>query len=61
MKLTKHEYRILRWAVVQAEAWRGSLVGNPDTTELDKFDAKVAEAFAILAANSPYKRRRGRK
>lgn len=49
-------YMALRWAVAQAAAWRGSLVGNPDTTALDAFDAQIKkcrEALRTLNLN-PY-------
>lgn len=39
--LTKQELRMLRWAVREAAAWRGTLVGNPDPVPLQDFDACI--------------------
>ena len=40
----------LRWAVDQAELWRGSMVGNPDTEPLEKFDQFISDARQALKA-----------
>jgi len=48
MKLTRYQVAALDWAVSEAEAWRGSLVGNPDTRPLVAFDRKVGIARSAL-------------
>ncbi len=47
-RLTTSELRALSRAVGEAEAWRGSLTGNPDTSQLEEFDAFVAKAKQAL-------------
>ena len=44
MGLTKRQLAVLSWAVREAEAWRGAVVGNPDQTELMEFDMKIIQA-----------------
>ncbi len=56
MNLTKTEYAYLRWAIGQAEMWRGSLVGNPDTTALVQFDKHIRTCKHALKKVSPYKK-----
>lgn len=56
MPLTKAEYRALRWAISQAEDWRGTLIGNPDPQPLEHFDAYIAFAKRALKKISPYKK-----
>jgi hypothetical protein len=46
--LTTLELRALSWALEEAAGWRGSLVGNPDTTDLEQFDLRVKIATAAL-------------
>lgn len=53
MRLVPEEYNALRWAVSEAAAWRGSLVGNPDRTELEAFDRRVLLARHALAKIKP--------
>jgi hypothetical protein len=43
-KLTKGDIRALSWAIENADYWRGSLVGNPDTTALILHDEYVTRA-----------------
>jgi len=43
----KH-YMALRWAVTMAQDWRGSIVGNPDTTQLDAFDKQIKRCREAL-------------
>ncbi|UXX42089.1 hypothetical protein [Pseudomonas phage phiH2] len=47
-RLTQSELRALARAVSEAEAWRGSMVGNPDPGPLEEFDAFVAKAKQAL-------------
>jgi hypothetical protein len=46
--LTKVQVNALRQAVFEYAAWRGSLVGNPDTSDLEAFDRNVAIAVSAL-------------
>ena len=49
--ITQSHIKALARAVIEAGAWRGTLVGNPDTTDLkefDKFIAKADEAIKII-------------
>lgn len=48
--LTLVQLRALTWAVSQAEAWRGSLVGDPDPDTLEAFDLTVTRAKDALKA-----------
>lgn len=50
--MTKKDLQALRWAVGQAETWRGSYIGNPDSSELAHFDKCIKEAKAALKACS---------
>jgi hypothetical protein len=50
MLITRVQYKWLRWAVGQAEMWRGSLVGNPDVTELRNFDEAIKSCKETLKA-----------
>jgi len=54
--LTRREYNMLRWAVNAAGDWRGSLTGNPDTTELIQFDLQMKECKKILLKLKPFRR-----
>lgn len=56
MPLTRREYSFLKWAIGRAEEWRGELIGDPDTTSLDNFDACIKECRRILKTISPYKK-----
>lgn len=56
MKLTRREFKFLNWAIGEAAAWRGSLVGNPDPTQLKNFDACIAECKRALKKVSPYRK-----
>lgn len=47
-RLTQSELRALSRAVSEAEAWRGSMTGNPDPGPLEEFDAFVAKAKQAL-------------
>lgn len=47
-RLTQSELRALARAVSEAEAWRGSMVGNLDPGPLEEFDAFVAKAKQAL-------------
>lgn len=38
----------LKWAIDQAECWRGSMVGNPDPRPLNKFDEDIKRARRTL-------------
>ena len=40
--------RALQRAIDEAAAWRGALMGNPDTTELKEFDKFIATAQTAL-------------
>lgn len=55
--LTPHEYNVLIRVVDDANQWRGSMIGNPDTTELDAHDAMIREAREALRKISPYRRK----
>jgi hypothetical protein len=33
--------KALHWAVREAESWRGSMIGNPDTGPLEAFNAQI--------------------
>lgn len=61
--LTQKQLRVLKYAINDAEAWRGQLVGCPDPEPLQKFDARVAEMRAawqaIVALNTEIKALRG--
>lgn len=53
-ELRPKHLKALRRAVREAECWRGAIIGNPDTTELDKFDKFIAtakEAVSILSTH----------
>lgn len=58
MKLSTREYRDLRWAVNEAEAWKGYFVGNPDPQPLLAFEEKVRLARRVLKKLSPNKKER---
>lgn len=47
-RLTQSELRALSRAVSEAEAWRGSMTGNPDPGPLEEFDAFIAKAKQAL-------------
>lgn len=38
----------LRWALDQAENWRGSMTGNPDPRPLEEFDKRVRKCKEAL-------------
>jgi len=40
--------RALQRAIDEATVWRGTLIGNPDTTDLEKFDKFIATAQTAL-------------
>lgn len=40
--------RILKWAVDNAEDWRGSMTGNPDPGPLREFDENIKIAKGAL-------------
>ena len=46
--LTPREYSALKWAVGEAETWRGSMIGNPDTSALDEFERRLNLAKIAL-------------
>lgn len=48
--LTRKQIQALKWAVEQAESWRGSMTGNPDPEPLEAFDKQVADAKGALKA-----------
>jgi hypothetical protein len=47
-RATARELQALRWAVREAESWRGALVGNPDPGPLLAFEASIADAKSGL-------------
>lgn len=47
-ELYPRHVKALAWAVREAEAWRGNLVGNPDPRPLAAFDAQVKQAKEAL-------------
>jgi len=43
--------KVLKRAIEEAACWRGSMIGNPDTSGLEEFDRFIAtaeEAFEIV-------------
>jgi hypothetical protein len=59
-KLTPVHIKALQMAVHEAEAWRGTLIGNPDPTPLQQFDAYIAiakQALRIVVKNYKVKRK----
>ena len=49
-KLSKAHKPALRWAVFEAAGWRGSLIGNPDTTAFYRFNKDIETACEALKA-----------
>ena len=48
MILRDKHVKALRRAIYDAQVWRGSMVGNPDTSQLEKFDRYIATAKEAL-------------
>lgn len=48
--LTTTDIKVLSWAVQQAEFWRGSMTGNPDTAPLAAFDKQIKKAKEAIKA-----------
>jgi hypothetical protein len=48
--MTANEIKMLRWAVREANAWRGAEIGH--TVTLDDHDACIAECNKILRRES---------
>ncbi len=46
--LTPKEISTLRWAVRSADTWRGSIVGDPDPTNLNQHDALIKECERLV-------------
>jgi hypothetical protein len=46
--LSEGQRSALRRAVAEAQVWRGSMVGNPDTGPLDEFDRFIFKAKSAL-------------
>jgi hypothetical protein len=46
--LTKTQEKLLKEAIDSAEAWEGSLIGNPDPEPLDDFRFQIAAMRGAL-------------
>ncbi len=53
-RLTRIEYQLLKWAVNEAETWRGSMTGDTYTGRLEEFDRKIKACRSVLLDRSPY-------
>lgn len=61
--LTAADIKVLRWAVSEAETWRGTMVGHADDpaamAALDEFDGTIAQArLAVRKADALRKAQR---
>ena len=48
MILTTDDLKNLGWAIARAEEWEGSMVGNPDTAPLERFQKRIKRAKYAL-------------
>ena len=51
--LKRAHYRALKRAVAEAACWRGTLVGDPDPSGLEEFDAFIRKAKKALKKIKP--------
>lgn len=48
--MTTEDIKALRWAIEQAETWRGAFTGNSNPFPLRRFNTDVRRAKAALRA-----------